>query len=81
MQIPTDHEIDLSVAAMLRFGVTSAAIVAAAGGLLYLRHPNLPVPDYSHFHALANHFKPFLELRRGPFISSRDKSFNSVWFY
>ena len=51
MSKPTDHEIDLSVAGMLRFGVTLAAIVVMAGGLMYLRHPWLAIPDYSHFNA------------------------------
>jgi len=49
MPKPTDHELDLSVAAMLRFGVTLAALVVFAGGVLSLRHPWTPVPDYSHF--------------------------------
>ena len=51
MSKPTDHELDLSVAAMLRFGVTLAAIVVLAGGLLYLRHPLTAIPDYTHFSA------------------------------
>jgi uncharacterized membrane protein len=46
---PTDHELDLSVAAMLRLGVTLAALVVLAGGLLYLRHPFGPTPNYIHF--------------------------------
>jgi uncharacterized membrane protein len=50
---PTDKEIDLSVAAMLRFGVTLAAVIVFLGGLLSLRHPRRPVPDYLHFHADA----------------------------
>lgn len=50
MERPTDHELDVSVAAMLRFGVTLAAIVAALGGALYLKHPSATVPDYSVFH-------------------------------
>jgi uncharacterized membrane protein len=54
MRKPTDHELDLSVAAMLRFGVTLSALVVLAGGLLYLRHPWLKIPDYSHFHAVVN---------------------------
>lgn len=51
MSNPTDHEIDLSVAAMLRFGVTLAAFVVLVGGLLYLRHPWAAIPDYSHFNS------------------------------
>jgi uncharacterized membrane protein len=50
---PTDKEIDLSIAGMLRFGVTLAACVVASGGALYLWHPRRPVPDYLHFHADA----------------------------
>jgi uncharacterized membrane protein len=51
MSIPTDHDLDLSVAAMLRFGVSLAALVVLAGGILYLRHPFAPIPDYKHFAA------------------------------
>ena len=51
MSRPTDHDLDLSVAAMLRFGVTLAAIVVFAGGLLSLRQPWSMTPDYTHFHA------------------------------
>lgn len=48
---PTDHELDLSVAAMLRIGISLAAIVVLAGGLLSLRHPHATVPNYTHFTA------------------------------
>jgi uncharacterized membrane protein len=51
MKRPTDHDLDLSVAAMLRFGVALAALVVLVGGLLSLRHPLSFTPDYSHFHA------------------------------
>ena len=51
MSKPTDLDVDISVAAMLRFGITLAAIVVFAGGVLYLRHPWSPTPDYSHFRA------------------------------
>ena len=67
MRTPADHEIDLSVAAMLRFGVTTAAIVAAVGGLLYLRHPTLPVPDYSHFHAAGRSLQTLPGIVNGAF--------------
>src|ERR1700722_9426648 len=49
MSRPTDHELDVSIAGMLRFGVTLAAVVVLAGGVLYLRHPWSAIPDYSHF--------------------------------
>jgi uncharacterized membrane protein len=51
MQKPTDQDLDISVAAMLRFGITVSALVVFAGALLYLRHPWLKIPDYSRFHA------------------------------
>jgi uncharacterized membrane protein len=47
---PTDKQIDISIAAMLRFGVTLAACIVLTGGLLYLRHPGRAVPDWTHFH-------------------------------
>ncbi len=48
---PTDQELDISVAGMLRFGVTLSALVVIAGGLLSLRHPWLAIPNYAYFHA------------------------------
>jgi uncharacterized membrane protein len=51
MRAPTDRDLDLSIAAMLGFGVSLAALVVLAGGLLSLRHPWSAIPDYSHFHA------------------------------
>lgn len=49
MSKPTDQDVDISVAAMLRFGITLSAIVVLAGGALYLRHPFGPIPNYHHF--------------------------------
>ena len=49
MSKPTDQDVDISVAAMLRIGITLAAIVVLAGGVLYLSHPWSPIPNYSHF--------------------------------
>ena len=51
MSRPTDEDLDIAVAGMLRFGVTLAAIVVLVGGGLALRHPWSVTPDYSHFHA------------------------------
>jgi uncharacterized membrane protein len=50
MRHPTDHELDLSIAGMLRVGVTLAALVVLAGGVLSLRHRPAAVPDFAHFH-------------------------------
>lgn len=49
MSRPTDHDLDLSVAAMLRVGVTLAALVVLGGGILSLLHPWTTTPDYKHF--------------------------------
>lgn len=49
MSRPTDHDLDLSVAAMLRFGVTLAAVIVLAGGLLLLRRSWSSTPDFTHF--------------------------------
>jgi uncharacterized membrane protein len=46
---PTDHELDLSIAAMLRVGITLAALVVLIGGALSLRHPHAATPDYARF--------------------------------
>jgi uncharacterized membrane protein len=51
MSKPTDQELDISVAGMLRFGVTLSTLVVLAGGLLSMRHPWSAIPDYSHFQA------------------------------
>lgn len=51
MSDPTDQDIDVTVAATLRFGITLAAIVVFAGGVLYLHHPWSSIPNYSHFRA------------------------------
>lgn len=51
MSVPSDHDLDLSVASMLRFGVSLAAIIVFIGGVMYLRHPFAAVPNYRHFNA------------------------------
>ena len=52
MSHPSDKELDASVARMLLVGVSIAALVVFAGGILLLRQPLLPIPDYTHFHAV-----------------------------
>ncbi len=54
MPKPTDKELDCTIAKMLKFGVSVAALVVVLGGFLLLRHPLLPIADYSHFHAVDN---------------------------
>jgi uncharacterized membrane protein len=65
MSKPTDHELDVSIAGMLRFGVTLAAVVVLAGGLLYLRHPWSAIPDYSHFNADGSSLRTLTGLFHG----------------
>lgn len=38
---------------MLRIGVTIAALVVLAGGVLYLKQFHGPAPDYQHFHGAS----------------------------
>jgi len=52
MPKPTDKELDCTIAKMLKFGVSVAALVVFTGGLMLLRHPLLAIPNYSHFHAV-----------------------------
>jgi uncharacterized membrane protein len=46
----TDQRLEVAMGQMLRIGVTVAALVVLAGGILYLFHASGPSPDYSHFH-------------------------------
>ena len=46
----TDQRLEVAMGQMLRIGVTVAALVVLAGGVLYLFHASGPPPDYSHFH-------------------------------
>jgi uncharacterized membrane protein len=62
---PTDQELDVSVAGMLRFGVTLSALVVLAGGLLFLRHPWSAIPDYSHFRAGDSSLRTISGIVRG----------------
>jgi hypothetical protein len=81
MNRPTDHELDLSVAAMLRFGVTLAAIVVLAGGILSMHRLWSPTPNYSHFHAGGETHVHFLASSTVRFIWTHRTSSNSVFFY
>jgi uncharacterized membrane protein len=65
----TDKEMELSIAGMLRFGVSFSAVLVFLGGILYLRHPWLKAPTYGRFvaeseplHALASVFRGVIRL-------------------
>lgn len=46
-----DQRLELAIAILLRIGVIAAAVLVAIGGVLALRHPEAPVPNYHVFHA------------------------------
>ena len=46
-----DQRLEAVIGQMLRVGVTLSALVMLAGGVLYLRHPGVLAPDYTHFHS------------------------------
>ena len=71
---PTDQDLDVSVAAMLRFGVTLSAAVVLIGGLMYLRHPWSAIPMYSQFEAAG----PSLRTLSGIFQSAAQPNAKSV---
>jgi uncharacterized membrane protein len=54
MHQPTDKELESTVARMLQVGVSLAAIMVFIGGALLLRHPELPVQNFSQFHPVAS---------------------------
>jgi len=44
-----DQRLEIAMGKILRIGVTVAALVVLAGGILYILQASGPVPDYSHF--------------------------------
>jgi uncharacterized membrane protein len=49
----SDQRLEIAMGHMLRIGVTVAALVVLAGGILYLSQYHGPIPDYRHFHGAA----------------------------
>jgi len=45
-----DQRMEVAMGTLLRVGVIAAAVLVAIGGLLLLRHPGAPLPDYRVFH-------------------------------
>jgi uncharacterized membrane protein len=57
---------ELSIAGMLRFGVSlSAVLVFLGGGVLYLRHPWLKAPADGRFVAEREHLRGIVAVWRG----------------
>jgi uncharacterized membrane protein len=50
-----DQRMEVAMAILLRAGVIAAAVLVAIGGALMLRHPSLPVPNYTVFHPPGAH--------------------------
>jgi uncharacterized membrane protein len=46
-----DERLEAAIAVLLRVGVIAAAVLVVIGGVLVLRHPEAPVPNYRVFHA------------------------------
>jgi uncharacterized membrane protein len=46
-----DQRLEIAMGYMLRMGVTVAALVVLAGGILYLKQFHGLIPDYRHFHS------------------------------
>jgi uncharacterized membrane protein len=61
----TDKQLESAIADMLRFGVILAAIVVFVGGAIYLHHPSIALPDYSHFRATAPSLRTVAGVLRG----------------
>lgn len=59
----SDRRLEIAMGYMLRIGVTIAAVVVLAGGVLYLWQARGLEPDYQHFHgapAALEHIGPIL---------------------
>jgi uncharacterized membrane protein len=52
-----DQRLEIAMGQMLRIGVTVAALVVLAGGVLYLWQNHGPVPDYRHFHGASAEYE------------------------
>ncbi len=51
MTKPSDQDLDISVAVVLRIGIILSASVVILGGVLLQNHLFSAVPDYAHFHS------------------------------
>ena len=61
----TDQEMEIEIGAMLRFGVTLAAVVVLVGAILYLRNAPAATADYAHFHAMPQRLRTVAGVLRG----------------
>ncbi len=61
----SDRDLEIAMGHMLRIGVTVAALVVLAGGVLYLWQNQGPVPDYRHFHGASAEYTNVAAIFRG----------------
>ena len=74
MNKTTDQELDLSIAAMLRFGVSLSALIVLVGGILFLHHSRAATANFSHF----TPGDPALRSLTGPFEGAIDFAPQSI---
>jgi uncharacterized membrane protein len=60
-----DQRLEIAMGHMLRIGVTVAALVVLAGGVLYFIHSHGAVPDYRHFHGTPGEYEQIGEIANG----------------
>lgn len=62
-----EHQLEIAMGRMLQVGVTVAALVVLAGGILRLVHSPAPKPDYSHFHGAPAGYEHIGSIAAGAF--------------
>jgi uncharacterized membrane protein len=60
-----DQRLEVAMGNMLRIGVTVAALVVLAGGILYLSQSRGPVPGYTHFEGAPAAYEHVSSIVRG----------------
>lgn len=60
-----DQRPEIAMGRMLQIGVTLAALVVLAGGVLYLRQSTGPIPDYARFHGAPVAYESVRGILRG----------------
>ncbi len=69
-----DQNLEYAIATLLRIGVTAAAVLVLAGGVLALRHSGTPAPDYRTFHSPDSGQSPAISSIGGIFTHLLDGS-------
>jgi uncharacterized membrane protein len=62
-----DQKLEVAMGNMLRVGVTVAALVVLAGGILYLLQAGPSTPDYSHFRGAPAAYEHIVPIVTGAF--------------